>query len=100
MEPTLTDIRTACASVEDPEFGISVDDLGLIYDIAINSGIVAVAMTLTTPSCPAGDVILTGVRAAVERVPGVKNVTVHLVWDPGWTPEMVTPRGRRHLGWD
>lgn len=52
-EPTLADIRAACASVEDPEFGVSVDDLGLIYDVTLNGSAVAVAMTLTTPSCPA-----------------------------------------------
>ncbi len=98
-EPTLADIRAACASVEDPEFGVSVDDLGLIYDVTLNGSAVAVAMTLTTPSCPAGDVILNGVRAAVERVRGVTEVEVRLVWEPGWTPEMVNQRGRKQLGW-
>ena len=99
MEPVLADVRAACASVADPEFGVSVDDLGLIYDITITGHAVVVAMTLTTPHCPAGDVILNGVRAAVERVPGVASVDVCLVWDPGWTPEMVSPRGRQQLGW-
>ena len=98
---TLLDaVRAACASVADPEFGVSVDDLGLIYDITIQEGAVAVAMTLTTPHCPAGDVILDGVRAAVARVPGVTSVEVRLVWEPGWTPEMVNAAGRRDLGWE
>ncbi len=99
VEPNLADVRAACASVEDPEFGVSVDDLGLIYDVTLNGSAVAVAMTLTTPSCPAGDVILNAVRAAVERVAGVTEVEVRLVWDPGWTPEMVNQRGRQQLGW-
>lgn len=93
-------VRAACASVADPEFGVSVYDLGLIYDIAIHEGAVVVSMTLTTPHCPAGDVILDGVRAAVAHLPGVSSVEVRLVWEPGWTPEMVNATGRRHLGWE
>ena len=99
MNPVLADVRAACASVADPEFGLSVDDLGLIYDVSLTGGAVAVAMTLTSAYCPAGDVILDGVRAAVARVPGVVSVNVRLVWEPGWTPEMVSPRGRQQLGW-
>ena len=99
MAPRLSDVRAACASVADPEFGLSVEDLGLIYDVAISGRAVTVAMTLTTPHCPAGDVILGGVRAAVEAVPGVASVEVQLVWDPAWTPEMVSARGRQQLGW-
>jgi len=56
-------------------------------------------MTLTSASCPAGDVILDGVRAAVSQVAGVNSVDVRLVWEPAWTPEMVSPRGRFQLGW-
>jgi metal-sulfur cluster biosynthetic enzyme len=99
MEPALAEVRAACASVADPEFGVSVADLGLIYDVTVAGKEVVISMTLTSASCPAGDVILDGVRAAVERVPGVARVEVRLVWEPGWTPEMVSPRGRQHLGW-
>ena len=93
-------VHAACASVADPEFGVSVADLGLIYDVTIDEGAVVVAMTLTSAYCPAGDVILDGVRAAVARVPGVTSAEVRLVWEPGWTPEMVTAAGRRQLGWE
>ena len=99
ITPDLAEVRAACASVADPEFGVSIDDLGLIYDVTIVGRAVSVAMTLTTPHCPAGSVIVDGVRAAVERVPGVASVDVRLVWEPGWTPEMVTARGREQLGW-
>ena len=95
----LSEIRAACASVADPEFGLSVDDLGLIYEVTLEGAAVTVAMTLTTPHCPAGDVIVDGVRAAVAAVPGVEEVAVRLVWDPGWTPDMVSARGREQLGW-
>jgi metal-sulfur cluster biosynthetic enzyme len=99
VEPLLADVHAACASVFDPEFGVSIDDLGLIYDVALVDGTASIAMTLTTPSCPAGDVIVDGVRAAVAAVRGVTSVDVRLVWDPQWTPEMINARGREQLGW-
>ena len=98
-DPTLADVRVAAASVADPEFGLSVDDLGLIYDVTIEGSAVSVAMTLTSVYCPAGEVILDGVRAAVAAVRGVTSVDVKLVWEPQWTPEMVSARGREQLGW-
>lgn len=98
-QPSLTDVRAACASVNDPEFGLSIEDLGLIYDVTIEQRAVSVAMTLTTPSCPAGEVIVDGIRAAVAGVEGVETVEVRLVWDPQWTPDMVSARGRQQLGW-
>jgi len=97
--PEAAAVRAACASVADPEFGISVDDLGLIYDVTVSGADVTVAMTLTSTHCPAGAVILDAVRAAVAAVPGVKSVDVQLVWDPAWTPEMISERGREMLGW-
>jgi metal-sulfur cluster biosynthetic enzyme len=97
--PSLADVRAACASVNDPEFGVSIDDLGLIYDVTVVGSAAIVTMTLTTPHCPAGNVIVEGVRAAVEQVPGVTSVDVRLAWEPGWTPEMVNARGRQQLGW-
>lgn len=97
--PDPVTVRAACAGVSDPEFGIGLDDLGLIYDVTVTERDVAVAMTLTSMSCPAGAVIVDAVRAAVAAVPGVANVDVRLVWDPAWTPEMISARGRELLGW-
>lgn len=97
--PVLADVRAACGSVADPEFGVRIDDLGLIYDLVITDGAVAVAMTLTSAYCPAGDVIVGAVRAAVAAVPGVVSVDIRLVWDPAWSPEMISPAGRAQLGW-
>lgn len=93
-------VRSACAQVHDPEFGLSIDDLGLIYDVAQDeAGRVAIALTLTSPYCPAGTVIVDAVSAAATAVPGVTAVDVRLVWDPAWTPEMVSAKGRAYLGW-
>ncbi len=98
-EPLSAAIAAACASVADPEFGLSIDDLGLIYDVAITGDAVRVTMTLTSEHCPAGAVIVDGLRAAVGAVPGVGSVAVDLVWEPRWTPDRVSPHGREQLGW-
>ena len=98
--PTEAAIRDALRLVEDPEFAVSVEDLGLIYGLHIQGGKVRVTMTLTSMYCPAGDVILAGVQAAIEALPGVASVEVDLVWTPTWTPERLTVAGRAQLGWD
>ncbi len=94
-------LHEACRFVYDPEFGVSIADLGLIYNITVDAeGAVVVTMTLTSMYCPAGEVILSGVQAALEVVPGVSRVRVDLVWDPLWTPERLSPYAREFLGWD
>lgn len=98
-EELLARVREAIGSVLDPEFGVPVDELGLIYDLRVRGGAVAIGMTLTTRHCPAGEVIVSGVRAAVAAVPLVTQVDVELVWDPVWTPDMLSDRARAHLGW-
>lgn len=106
MNATSTDplhaaLRDAFRTVLDPEFGVSVEDLGLIYETTVGKGgAVTVTMTLTSMYCPAGDVILDGVKSAAEAVPGVTEAEVRLVWDPLWTPELLSPAAREQLGWD
>ena len=81
--------------VYDPELGMDVVSLGLIYHLtADDEGNVLVQMTLTTPGCPLTEVLPDGVREAVEQVPGVKSVNVELVWDPPWTPDRI--KGELH----
>lgn len=98
--PDVQTVRNAFRSVYDPEFGVSIEDLGLIYDVRIDEGVVFVRMTLTSMYCPAGDVITSGVQAAAEALPGVVRAEVELVWDPVWTPEMLSADARKTLGWD
>lgn len=93
-------LRNAFRSVYDPEFGVSIEDLGLIYGVRIEEGVVFVSMTLTSMYCPAGDVIVNGVKAAAEAVPGVVRAEVDLVWEPLWTPELLSREARRTLGWE
>jgi metal-sulfur cluster biosynthetic enzyme len=97
---TTEDIWRVLATIPDPEFGLSIVDLGLIYDVTTDGRDVAVAMTLTSPSCPAGGMIHDGVQAALAALPGAAAVRVELVWEPAWTPECLTEAAREHLGWN
>ncbi|GEM45521.1 metal-sulfur cluster assembly factor [Deinococcus cellulosilyticus] len=86
-------------NVLDPELGISIVDLGLVYGVDIEESTLRVTMTLTTPGCPLHDTLTDAVRRTLERMPGIEEVQVDLVWQPAWTPERITPEGKRQLGW-
>ena len=90
----------ALASIPDPEFGISIVDLGLIYSVECTEGNVHVVMTLTTPTCPSGGWIHEGTQAALRQLPGVKSVRVDLVFDPQWNTAMLSDAAREQLGWE
>lgn len=93
-------ILEALRQVVDPELGINVVDLGLVYGVAIDGGEVNISMTLTTPGCPLHASLSQAVEEAVRLgVPGVEAVQVNLVWDPPWSPERMTEAGRKALGW-
>lgn len=96
--PTADAVWNALRSIPDPEFGVNIVDLGLIYDVACQDGDIAVTMTLTTPTCPSGGWIYEGVKEAVARIPGAKNVGVTMVFDPAWTPEMLSEAAKAQLG--
>jgi metal-sulfur cluster biosynthetic enzyme len=97
--PDSAAVWTALAGIPDPEFGVNLVDLGLIYSVECNEGNIAVVMTLTTPTCPSGAWMHEGVKAAVEALPGATNVTVDLVFEPAWTPDMLSDAARQQLGW-
>ena len=80
-------VLEALASVVDPELGLSIVDLGLVYGVRVDGGQVAVTMTLTAPGCPLHEVMGEWARAAVAAVPGVERVDVAITFDPPWTPE-------------
>jgi metal-sulfur cluster biosynthetic enzyme len=92
-------LMSALKNVYDPELGINVVDLGLIYGIEQQDGTVQVDMTMTTPGCPLYESMLQGVGDALSIFPGVKRVEVRLVWEPLWTPDRITEEGRQALGW-
>ena len=94
------DVRQALRSVEDPEAGMSVLDLGLVYGIAARPGEVRVEMTMTSPACPASDYLIDEATAAIRAVaPEGTDVQVALVWEPPWTPERMSPDAQQRFGW-
>jgi metal-sulfur cluster biosynthetic enzyme len=92
-------LTEALKNVYDPELGINVVDLGLIYGIEQHEGNIRVDMTMTTPGCPLHESMLQGVGDALSIFPGVNHVEVNLIWEPLWSPERITLEGRRALGW-
>ena len=98
--PTEAQVRAALCTVDDPEVGMSVVDLGLVYRIDIAPERVRVEMTMTSAACPMGDMITDNAHRAVSAVlPERIAVDVVLVWDPPWTPEMMSERARQSFGW-
>lgn len=95
QEQVLEKLKT----VYDPEVGVNLVDLGLIYNVDIDdAGLVRVEMTLTTPGCPLHETLNVAIEQALKTLPGVNLVQVDLVWNPPWTPDRITPEGRAALG--
>ncbi len=85
-------------SVIDPEIGINIVDLGLVYEIDTTDDKNTITMTLTTPGCPMHSSITTWVENVVRSLDPEKEVVVNLVWEPRWTPEKMTQEARDELG--
>lgn len=92
-------VYAALKEVIDPELGLNIVDLGLVYEVAIADGAVTVVMTLTTPGCPMHASFGSEIEATLWRaLPGLESLDIQLVWEPPWTPEMLTAEGRAELG--
>lgn len=91
-------VLDALHEVIDPELGYNIVDLGLIYSLEVNEGVVEITMTMTTPGCPAQDYILSGVYERSRTLPGVKNVDIDLVWEARWSPKKMSPVAKAHFG--
>jgi len=92
---TKAQVLEALKTVYDPEFPISVVDLGLIYDVKADKDNVRIKMTLTNPGCPMSGVIVDMVKQKVEGLNGVKIASVELVFEPPWTPERMSKEARK-----
>jgi metal-sulfur cluster biosynthetic enzyme len=96
---TESDIRDALRTVLDPEIGVNIVDLGLVYRIDCDQSPIRVVMTMTSPACPLADYLRDLVTSALrEHVPSVTDVAVVIEWEPPWDPEMMTDEARRQLG--
>ncbi|MBL1229565.1 metal-sulfur cluster assembly factor [Enterococcus sp. BWB1-3] len=99
IEEIKEEILTALETVIDPELGIDIVNLGLIYEIDFNpEGNTVVKMTLTTMGCPLADILTEQIHQAVADIPEVKNVEVKLVWYPAWTTDKMSRYARIALG--
>jgi metal-sulfur cluster biosynthetic enzyme len=93
-------VREALRRVEDPEAGMNIVDLGLVYGIEVQPEAVHIDLTMTTAACPMAEMIVDQARDAVaDIVPTGTAVEVNLVWDPPWTPDKMTGIAREHFGW-
>ncbi|MGX7075959.1 metal-sulfur cluster assembly factor [Globicatella sulfidifaciens] len=98
-EETQAAVMAALETVIDPELGIDLVNLGLIYNVEVNNeGVCAIDMTLTTMGCPLADVIVTDVRNAVLKVDGISDVMIEFVWYPAWGPERMSRYAKIALG--
>jgi len=96
-------VRTALRDVYDPEIGVNIVDLGLIYNVDVEpeekEGFVHIEMSLTSPGCPAGPMIITDVHRALQVFEDIKEVDVELVWSPYWNPSMMSEDAKEELGY-
>jgi metal-sulfur cluster biosynthetic enzyme len=91
-------ILQALRTVKDPEIGVNIVDLGLIYAIQEDEGTINVEMTLTTPACPAGPQILREATTALEGIEGVQKANIRLVMTPPWSVDRMSDAARDELG--
>ena len=85
-------------TVYDPEIPVDIYELGLIYDLKVNSeGLVNITMTLTSPNCPVAEILPEQVKKAAKKTKGVKNVNLKLVFDPPWNPDMMSEAAKVEL---
>ena len=93
-------LRDALRTVVDPEAGMNIVELGLVYRLELVDGTAQIDLTLTSPTCPMGDMILDDARQAVAAVlPESVPLDLQLVWEPAWGPERMSDKARQHFGW-
>jgi metal-sulfur cluster biosynthetic enzyme len=95
---TADDVTEALRQVFDPELGMDIVELGLVYDVKVDAGKVTVVYSLTSIGCPAGPLIQEQILEAVRDVPGIEDLALELTWDPPWTPERLSEDAKLLLG--
>jgi metal-sulfur cluster biosynthetic enzyme len=95
--PTKEDVIAVIKQCYDPEIPVNVYDLGLIYDVQVENDLVHVTMSLTTQGCPSAQAMPFEIENRIREQLGIDNVKVEVVWQPPWTPERISPEGRKIL---
>ncbi|PKO93273.1 MAG: hydroxylase [Betaproteobacteria bacterium HGW-Betaproteobacteria-10] len=98
--PTPAQIRNALRVVVDPEVGVNIVELGLVYEVEVTPAEVKVLLTMTSPACPLSDLVIADAENALQEVldPAIQ-VTIELIWSPPWEPAMMSDKARETLGW-
>lgn len=92
--------REVLAEILDPELGINLVDLGLVYGVKADGNRLHIAMTMTTPACPLGAYMQETVTSAMRsEIPELESVEVEVVWEPAWSPDRMSDAAKRQLGW-
>jgi metal-sulfur cluster biosynthetic enzyme len=92
-------LSEALRTVIDPELGVNIIDLGLVYDAEVLDGQARILITTTTPACPLGPYLTDGIRWALLRLDGVLDVSVDVTYEPLWSPDLMTDFAKEQLGW-
>ncbi|MGC1677268.1 MAG: iron-sulfur cluster assembly protein [Candidatus Binataceae bacterium] len=100
IEITEADVYEVLRECYDPEIPVNVVDLGLVYGVALSGGVINVTMTLTAPGCHMGAMITQEIQDKLLGLPGCDDANVEIVWDPPWTPHMMSEQARKKLNID
>lgn len=98
MDGAKISVLEALRGVIDPEVGLDIVSMGLVYGLRVTPDDIVLAFTLTTSGCPMGESIARMARQSLEAVAGPRRVRLELVWDPPWDPRMISAEGREALG--
>jgi len=97
--PSVDEVNDALANVIDPELGLDFVELGLIYEVEVDSGTVNVTFTLTSPGCPIGPQVTDQIKEYVGELDGVEEVTATMTFSPPWTPDLMSEDAKFALGY-
>ena len=98
--PSESEVYEVLRECYDPEIPVNVVDLGLVYGVAVEGGVVNITMTLTAPGCHMGAMIRENIEDKVLSIPGCDEANVEIVWDPPWSPQMMSEDAKKKLGLD
>ena len=95
MKPVRKQLADILRHVDDPELGLNIVDLGLVYDLQFEAGDLTIKLTMTTPACPLSDYIKQRIQQVIDQVEQIERVHIDIVWAPPWSPKMIDPEVRR-----